>query len=248
MFLALSVDVTINIFDSLTCIIAVLFALCVHEWAHAFAAVKCGDMTPQNAGRLTLNPIKHFDPIGFIMMLFVRVGYAKPLPINPYNFKHQKRDYILVSLAGIIANFLLACIFVIVLSGIEVFAFDYYFASIIGDDLFGYFLMKLISNMVYINVGLMIFNLLPIYPLDGFRWVEAVTKPTNKFRKFMLRYGPYLLLGLFLESVLAGFLYDITGHVVFSYLDILGNLIGQLSYYVIWPIERLFVWFWGLFI
>ena len=86
----------------------ILIALTFHEMAHAFAADSMGDPTPRLAGRLTLNPLKHIDPIGFIAMLILRFGWAKPVPVNPLNFKDKKKGIILVSLAGILTNLLLA--------------------------------------------------------------------------------------------------------------------------------------------
>ena len=90
--------------------VGILFSLIIHECAHGWVALKCGDPTAKWMGRLTLDPRKHLDPIGTICMLFLRIGWAKPVPINPNNFRNYRRDYILVSLAGIITNF---CVFLI---------------------------------------------------------------------------------------------------------------------------------------
>lgn len=85
-------------------VFAILIVLPMHEFAHAFAAVKCGDETPRVYGRYTLNPFKHFDLFGLISLLIVHFGWAKPVPINPVNFKHYRRDYFWVSVAGVLAN------------------------------------------------------------------------------------------------------------------------------------------------
>ena len=85
----------------------ILFSLIIHECAHGYVALKCGDPTAKMMGRLTLDPRKHLDPIGTICMLFLRIGWAKPVPINPRNFRHYRRDYILVSIAGIAVNLLM---------------------------------------------------------------------------------------------------------------------------------------------
>jgi len=89
----------------------IILVLPVHEFAHAFAAVKAGDPTPKLAGRYTINPLKHFDLVGLLMLILVRFGWAKPVPVNPYNFSKPRRDYFLVSIAGILANFIMAFVF-----------------------------------------------------------------------------------------------------------------------------------------
>ncbi|MGI6172640.1 MAG: site-2 protease family protein [Christensenellales bacterium] len=95
--------------ELLLSLIPFLTALSVHEAAHAYVAYRCGDDTAYNAGRMTLNPIRHIDPLGFLMLFIVGLGWAKPVPVNPRNFKHPRRDDLLVSMAGIFAN-LLMCI------------------------------------------------------------------------------------------------------------------------------------------
>ena len=97
--------------------ICLLFSLIIHECAHGYAALKCGDSTAWWLGRLTLDPRKHLDPLGTICMIFLRVGWAKPVPVNPRNFRHYRRDYIIVSLAGIVTN-LLICILSLIISAI----------------------------------------------------------------------------------------------------------------------------------
>ena len=92
-------------------VFAILIVLPMHEFAHAFAAVKCGDETPRVYGRYTLNPFKHFDLFGLISLLIVHFGWAKPVPINPVNFKHYRRDYFWVSVAGVLANLIGSFVF-----------------------------------------------------------------------------------------------------------------------------------------
>ena len=87
---------------------AVILAFTVHEFMHAYVAVKAGDDTPINQGRYTLNPLKHIDPIGFIMVLLVRIGWAKPVQVNINNFNNKRKDFLMVSLAGVMGNFMLA--------------------------------------------------------------------------------------------------------------------------------------------
>ena len=92
----------------LSSILAVIFVLCPHEWGHAFAATKCGDGTAKAYGRLTLNPIKHLDPLGFVCCALVGFGWAKPVPINPYNFKNYRKGLFLTAIAGVLVNYLIA--------------------------------------------------------------------------------------------------------------------------------------------
>jgi Zn-dependent protease len=127
---------------------AIIFGLTIHEWAHAYVAYRLGDPTARNMGRMTLNPIAHIDPFGFIMLILVGFGWAKPVPVNSRNFKNFKRDDILVSLAGIGMNLLVAFVF----SFIYVAGFlkwglgtNEAFASIIG-------------SFITINLALAIFN------------------------------------------------------------------------------------------
>lgn len=139
----------------------VLFALTVHEFAHGYVAHLCGDDTAKLRGRLTFNPIAHLDPIGTLCLMFGPLGWAKPVPVNPYNFRHLRRDDILVSLAGVAANLATAIVVALAMRLALQMGFDYTasrpatVAWIMGNLL------------VRISVGLMIFNLIPLPPLDG---------------------------------------------------------------------------------
>ena len=173
---------------------AIIIGLTVHEWAHAYAAYRLGDPTARNMGRMTLNPIAHIDPIGFIMLLLVGFGWAKPVPINSRNFKHFKRDDIIVSLAGITMNILVAFVF----SFIYVAGFlkwglgtNEAFTSIIG-------------SIISINLALAIFNLIPIYPLDGSHVAESLLM--HKIPRvfwFLRQYGQFILLALLLTNIVS---------------------------------------------
>ncbi|MEN6637185.1 MAG: site-2 protease family protein [Clostridiaceae bacterium] len=173
---------------------AIIIGLTVHEWAHAYAAYRLGDPTARNLGRMTLNPIAHIDPIGFIMLLLVGFGWAKPVPINSRNFKHLKRDDIIVSLAGITMNILVAFVF----SFIYVAGFlkwglgtNEAFTSIIG-------------SIISINLALAIFNLIPIYPLDGSHVAESLLM--HKIPRvfwFLRQYGQFILLALLLTNIVS---------------------------------------------
>ena len=145
-------------------VVSLLGALILHEVAHAQVALWCGDPTAKMMGRLSLNPARHLDPIGTGMLLLFGFGYAKPVPVNPNNFKNYRRDDFLVSIAGIVMNFLLFLLstFLMVLS-----ARSMYNSSGTGADVlqYLYFFFRHFSSL---NLSLALFNLLPIPPLDGY--------------------------------------------------------------------------------
>lgn len=138
----------------------ILIASTVHEYAHGWAAYKLGDPTAKAAGRLTLNPLKHIDPIGALCMILFRFGWSKPVPINEYNFERREVDTALTALAGPVSNILLA-----LLTGLVNLIFKPDPSSI-----FSVILMVFAS----INISLAVFNLLPIPPLDGHKIVRAL--------------------------------------------------------------------------
>lgn len=173
-------------------VLAIIFALTLHEIAHGLVALWNGDPTAKLAGRLTVNPLKHFDWIGLVMMLLVGFGWAKPVPINPNNFKNRKAGAITVSIAGIVTNLLLAFLFALpyaAISGVSVTpnSAKYYIL---------YFLLMFSYLMVVLNVSFALFNLLPLYPLDGYRLLSCFVSETNGFMTFVRKYSLYIMLGL----------------------------------------------------
>ena len=138
--------------------VPVLFSITFHEVSHGYAAFRLGDPTAKNAGRLTLNPISHIDPVGLLVLVVTRmIGWAKPVPVDPRYFKNPRQDMMWVSLAGPASNLLLAVVFAVI-SGM---------VPPIAQSSFLYPLAIMLQFMIVINVGLAVFNLIPIPPLDG---------------------------------------------------------------------------------
>lgn len=198
----------------------IIFAILpIHEYAHALAAKKMGDNTAMMMGRLTLNPLKHIDPIGALLILFVGFGWAKPVPVNPRNFRDYKKGEIIVSFAGPFSNLVCATI------GALLFRIAFNFYMYTGTTAWYYAFMA-ISLFVQINISLAVFNLIPIPPLDGSHILFCFT--SYKVRSFMSRYQHILYYGLVIfiaTGVLSGPFSFITGSIyngllaVFSWVD-----------------------------
>lgn len=183
-------------FEFLLSIFAVLLCLTVHELSHGLAAYRLGDSTAKKAGRLSFNPIKHIDVLGFLLMLTAGVGWAKPVPVDPRYFKNPKRGMAITALAGPSANFLMALLVAIPISIIynsaEIFDF---LVNLLGWDVF-YLLFQFLTDLVVLNVSLGIFNLFPIPPLDGAKVLLSVL-PEKLYWK-ILRYEKYVMIVLML--------------------------------------------------
>lgn len=141
-----------------------LMAISIHECAHAFAADHLGDPTPRLAGRLTLNPLAHLDPIGTFLLLFVGFGWGKPVPFDPFNLRNPKKDAAIISFAGAFSNLLMAVAAGIILR----------LSNNIPIIFIGSFIFETLSTFIYFNVLLAVFNLIPIHPLDGFKVVAGL--------------------------------------------------------------------------
>ena len=156
---------TDGIFDLLLSVPAVLLAITVHEFGHAFAAYKLGDDTPLRQGRLSLNPFDHVDPLGLAMLLFAHIGWGKPVQIDPRNYNRnisvEKADAI-VSFAGPLMNFITAIVFALIYCAIIKFAGTAFLISNIGG-----IIIAIVAYIVTMNIGLGVFNLIPLPPLDG---------------------------------------------------------------------------------
>ena len=193
----------------------VFCTLPVHEYAHAFVADKLGDKTARLSGRLTLNPMAHIDILGAIMILFVGFGYAKPVPVNPRNFKNPKKGMALTALAGPFSNILMAVVFMLLSNVLSLF----------GSSLFVQSFYVFFSFAASINIGLAVFNLIPIPPLDGSRVLELLI-PDKYYYKFA-QYERYIVIVIF-------------GLIVFGVLDaplafLQNHLYSALNYVVSLP-------------
>ena len=163
----------------------ILIAISFHEMAHAYAADAMGDPTPKDAGRLTVNPLKHIDPLGFISMLLFRFGWAKPVPVNPNNFKDKKKGMIAVALSGVLTNLLLAFL-----------GMAAYLAVI---PLNNETLMIILQSIYIYNIVFAVFNIIPIPPLDGSQILVLFLPP--KALMFYYRYQRYGMIVIFVLAL-----------------------------------------------
>ena len=183
-------NITARIAELLLSLPAVLWAITFHEFCNGYAAMKLGDPTAKLDGRLSLNPMHHLDPLGALSLLLFRFGWAKPVPINPGYFKNPRRDMVIVSLAGAGGNILTAFVCAQLVKFFPVL-FQTYAAQ------------QFILIMIYMNVGLAAFNLLPIPPLDGSRILYVLLPYKYMHIYYTLeKYGMFVILGLIVLGVI----------------------------------------------
>ncbi len=190
---------------------AVLIAISLHEFAHGWASWKLGDPTPRATGRLSLNPLRHLDPIGTLCLLVFHFGWAKPVPVDMRNFKHPKREMAITALAGPVSNVLICCIVLFI-----------YGLIFLPCKLSGSSFLDSVLNMVYItaylSIALAIFNIIPIPPLDGSKVLFSLMSDESYYKLMRYEhYGMIILLVLIASDVLGAPLQMVT-QAVFKFL------------------------------
>lgn len=200
----------------------VLFSLSVHEFSHGVAAYAVGDKTAKYSGRLSLNPLAHLDPFGAICLFLFGFGWAKPVPVNPWNFKNKKGGMILTALAGPFSNFLLAFIAMVAYTLLGGMSFS---SASFGFTLASVF-YELAYYMLMINLGLGLFNLIPIPPLDGSKVMTAIL-PERTYFKLMdyERYGFIILIILINTPFFNSFLNLCQSAIIRFFASIIGLFI-----------------------
>ncbi|MBQ9264138.1 MAG: site-2 protease family protein [Clostridia bacterium] len=255
---------------------AILIALTLHEMAHGYVALRCGDPTAQMLGRLSFNPLHHLDPVGTLFMVLFGFGWAKPVPVNPRNFRHYRRDDLLVSIAGVIMNFCLFFVTMWVITGINELmwspelwklgyplinrkdflsfnGFNFYSVSSGENVLFtiasgansGYvleqpvfyqylktpwllYVQRFLMGFARINLGLAVFNLLPIPPLDGYHVVNDIFLrgklhiPSNVIRVFSVGLMMLMFFTDIISNIISQAVYFVQGGVLSGILAVLG--------------------------
>lgn len=195
--------------DLLFLAIHIIAAITIHEFSHAWMAYRLGDPTAKNEGRLTLNPLVHIDPLGLIMLFIARFGWGKPTPYNPHNLRDPRLGSLLIALAGPASNLLLSI-------GLAFVAKRLGFASGLGSFL---------AYGVFINLGLTVFNLVPIHPLDGTKIAEYFipVRYRDSFERYV-RNGPFILLAIILIENVTGI--GLLSPIILGTVEKLALLIG----------------------
>jgi len=191
--------------ELLIIVLTLVFSLTIHEYSHACAALVLGDTTAKDEGRLTLNPLKHLDLLGILMLIIIKVGWAKPVPVNENNLINKRRSMYIVALAGPLSN--------IIIASISLIAFHLVETTSLLSSIFRYVSM--------INILLALFNLLPIPPLDGSNIIYSFLsdKMAYNYRKFIFKYGNYGFLVIVI-------LFNIYPQIIFTPLSIILEILG----------------------
>jgi Zn-dependent protease len=199
-------------------IIPALICITFHELAHGYAAFKLGDRTAKDMGRLTLNPVKHIDPIGLLMMMLIGFGWAKPVPVDMRNFEHPKWYMAITAIAGPLSN--------IVLAGVVLLLFGL-FLTPLSSVSYGATIISMIYSTVYLSIALAVFNMIPIPPLDGSKVLFSLM-PENMYYKLMRyeRYGIIVLIVVLNSELLFG-------------VDVFRRTIGRLTAFIFYELSAI---------
>lgn len=199
----------------------ILIALTFHEYSHAYMANRLGDPTARQMGRLTLNPLKHLDPFGTLLLFIANFGWAKPVPVDPSYFKNPPRDMLWVALAGPVSNVILAAVF----SGIYRLVDANLLLLPAGSGIF----ITMLRYAIFINLVLAFFNLIPIPPLDGSKILRGLLSPEAARRYAKLEnYGPFVLIGLIIFSQVAGI--SIFWKIIGPLVDLFGWILAGIRF------------------
>lgn len=205
----------------------ILFALTIHEYSHGIVAKYLGDDTAQKQGRLTLNPIAHLDVVGTILMFLVGFGWAKPVPVNPLNFRDPKKGMLLVALAGPASNLLTAILAAVFLRNL--------IPAVIASDggvsgFYSTLIVVIVLTIIY-GIGLAVFNILPIPPLDGSRVLYGLLPDRQAFA--YSRFEPYGVMVLFALFLFGGRAFSA---VIWYPVSLIAELFSGLGYFQLWQI------------
>lgn len=177
-------------------VIPALICITLHELSHGFVAYKLGDETAKRAGRLTLNPIKHIDIFGLIMMIAFKFGWAKPVPVDMRNFRNPKRDMAICALAGPVSNVIICCVFLFIFGMC-------YLPLNFSDTRFSQSLVEMIYTTAYLSLALAVFNIIPIPPLDGSKVLFSVMSSESYYKLMRYeKYGMIILIALLATDIL----------------------------------------------